>query len=282
MQAVVSKPAPATGWIMPSAVSKPAPASAVSKPKAAATGWIIPPVMSETETPWTISLPCASCTQCNAIVNYTKHQLQVECTSCCGAVICNKCFKRTDPICCVFCKKTNGVKPNVYYKGNQWQIKYASLLQMSDALAKMPQFFTFLRRSFFGQLDCNDWNDVKVQMVHEMYLSFMDKMNQRMCLHLWGRFSRNYLPQIQVIGGTVPKFNFETMNFVRINQDQLYSWKPTKRQVSQFRFGLILKIAMKMATGPFKATLIDGCIQPVYEIHQDILRMLLRRKLKRM
>jgi len=171
------------------------------------------------------------------------------------------------------------VKPNVYYKGNQWQIKYASLLQMSDALAKMPQFFTFLRRSFFGQLD---WNDVKLQKVHEMYLSFMDKMNQRMCLHLWGRFSRNCLHQIQVIGGTVPKFDFETMNFVRINQYQLYSWKPTKRQVSQFRFGLILKIAMKMATGPFKATLIDGCIQPVYEIHQNILRMLLRRKLKRM
>lgn len=149
---------------------------------------------------------------------------------------------------------------------------HADFDKCSQAITLMPQFFTFLHSVSSPLM----WNEVNTMKVHEMYKSFIFEMNTKMFLHLWGRFSGLYLSPIRVIGGNCEAFNSITKQFVMINQDQHFPWKPIMHQVNRSRFGLISKISIKIVTGPFNMMLPDG------SIHQKMLQMLLMRILSKM
>jgi hypothetical protein len=125
---------------------------------------------------------------------------------------------------------------------------HAEFDKCSQAITLMPQFFTFLHSVSRPLM----WNEVNTMRVYEMYKSFIFEMNTKMFLHLWGRFSGLYLPPIRVIGGNCEAFNSITKEFFRVNQDPQFPWKPKRKQVFRYQFGLISKISIKMATGPYK------------------------------
>lgn len=223
-----------------------------------------------------ITMKCANCMISPAEVEYCRYEPYLHCPRCCYAPLCVKCSElQGNHIYCQFCKEHIYVdigckKPST----KVWIDVYGMLEESSTAINQhMPYFFLFLQT-------CSSpiyLRYVNTAATYEMYMNFMCQIQPKMHLHLWGKFSRMCLsPSVRVIGGNMDTFNSVTKHFVVVNQIP-DSWLPTRSQVCRSRFGLISRIAMKMATGYFNIILPDGSIQVVFVPQMNIYGKIMRR-----
>jgi len=211
------------------------------------------------------SMPCAHCRKFPAGVSYYKFDAH-NCTSCCFAPLCQRCDK-LHSVTCFFCPGQRPYARSIYknHLGGTtgWMRFYADMLKCSEALKLMPCFLIFLRSC---PVKIGWWEDVNTRKTYEMYVAFMEQMRTKMGLHLWHGFWRFSFPSIRVIERNVGAFDAMTKQFFLSNQDPLCPWKPTRRQVCQFRFGLISTIASKMAIGSFQVRLTDKSTREIIRI----------------
>jgi hypothetical protein len=134
--------------------------------------------------------------------------------------------------------------------------------EYNEALTLMPNFVIFLRSSC---LTPGSWMVVNTRETYMMYKSFMNQLGKVMVLNLWNVFTSFSFKSLPVIRGDVRRLDYLP------NESPASKWDPTMCVVNQARFGLISRIAIKMAAEPAKAPNTYGSTR------QIILQMIMRR-----
>jgi hypothetical protein len=202
---------------------------------------------------------CAGCKRSCACVDYHKRgsELTHKCTSCCFAPLCEEC-ENLHSITCLFCpgqaSHVRHVDKNRLGGSNGWGwiCLFKDIVETSEALDLMPHFLSFLSACPVKI----GFKDVNTPETYDMYVEFMQGMRTKMGLHLLHGFCFSFR-SIRVIERNGGAFDAMTKQFFLSNQAPLSPWKPKRRELCRFRFGLISIIASKMATGPFQARLTD-------------------------
>jgi len=194
-------------------------------------------------------------------ISYCKYEPMHYFTSCCYAPLCQECSIYRN-IACIFCSPGKYIKtPWSFSKtqfGTEGWMKWFQLFdEYNEALTLMPNFVIFLRSSC---LVPKRWNDVNTRETYMMYKSFFNQLEKVMVLNLWNVFASFSKDSFPVIGRDVRRLDYLP------NESPQSKWDPTMCIVNRARFGLISRIAIKIATGPFQARLTDKSTRKIYRL----------------